>query len=592
MKKTKRLFWQLYPSYLLIILILGGAMSWFTAGSLARLSLGRFKADLVTQARLLSPQVIDYLKRSETSAIDDLCKKVGALASTRITVILPTGRVIGDSEKRPDQMERHSNRPEIIQAREGTTGVSIRYSRTLEKKMMYVALPLEENGHVLGILRTSLPLTEIDAEVKTIRIRLAVGGLVIALIASFICYVMSRRISRPVEDLRRGAAFFARGELGHRLPVPRTTELADLADAMNSMARHLESRMETIVSQRNEYETVLSSMTEGVIAVDTAEVILSVNQAGAGMLERNISDIKGRSIQEVIRNRDFQQFVIDAVHEKITVKQDVDLYLKQKRILNVHATPLSDARENRIGTLLVLNEVTQLRHLEHMRRDFVANVSHEIRTPLTAIKGFVETLAGGAVDSREETVRFLGIIGRHVDRLGAIVEGLLQLSRLEKEKKGNEIRFELSLVHPLIKTAIGVCRGRAEARGVTVNLMGEENIHVAVDGRLFEQAVVNLLDNAINYSSGEGGQVRIVVSRTREEAIIAVADDGIGIEKKHLHRLFERFYRVDKARSCSLGGTGLGLAIVKHIVQAHNGHVTVTSAPGQGSTFSIHLPLA
>ncbi len=592
MKKTKRLFWQLYPSYLLIILILGGAMSWFTAGSLARLSLGRFKAGLVTQARLLSPQVIDYLKRSETSAIDDLCKKAGALASTRITVILPTGRVVGDSEKRPDQMERHSNRPEIIQAREGTTGVSIRYSRTLEKKMMYVALPLAENGHVLGILRTSLPLTEIDAEVKTIRIRLAVGGLVIALIASFICYFMSRRISRPVEDLRRGAAFFAKGELGHRLPVPRTMELADLADAMNSMARHLESRMEAIVSQRNEYETVLSSMTEGVIAVDTAEVILSVNQAGAGMLERNISDIKGRSIQEVIRNRDFQQFVIDAVHEKITVKQDVDLYLKQKRILNVHATPLSDAHGNRIGALLVLNDVTQLRHLESMRRDFVANVSHEIRTPLTAIKGFVETLAGGAVDSREETVRFLGIIGRHVDRLGAIVEGLLQLSRLEKEKKGNEIRFELSPLHPLVKTAIGVCRGRAEARGITINLMGEENIHVAVDGRLFEQAVVNLLDNAINYSSGEGGQVRIVVSRNREGAVIAVADDGIGIEKKHLDRLFERFYRVDKARSRQQGGTGLGLAIVKHIVQAHNGHVTVTSTPGQGSTFSIHLPLA
>ena len=588
MKKRKRLFQQLYPSYLLISLVVLGAVYWFASGALQHFFLKRVNIDLVTQARLLIPQVNRFILKADENAVDELCKGLGRNISTRITVIAADGRVIGDSDQSPQVMEPHDDRPEVIQAAAGGVGGAIRYSRTLQKKMMYVALPLNHSGRRQGVVRTSLPLTDIDDELKTIRIRLGMGGLIIAVIASIICYFISRRISRPVEDLRRGAASFADGNLAHRLLPPNTVELAGLAEAMNDMARQLESRIETIVQQRNEYEAVLSSMTEGVIAVDMQEHVLSINQAGAGILERAPADVKGRSIQEVIRNRGLQQFVARTLEDPSQHGEDVDVRLK-KRVLSVHAAPLSDARENRIGTLLVLNDVTRLRHLERMRSDFVANVSHEIKTPLTAIKGFVETLSGGAVENRDEAGKFLGIIEKHVDRLAAIVTDLLQLSRIEAEKAAQAIQFEEYALPALVKTAIQVCRARAEARGIQVRLAGKTDIRVAVDVRLIEQAVVNLLDNAIKYSP-DGGAVHINISRQRGQAVVAVEDQGIGIEKKHLPRLFERFYRVDKARSRKLGGTGLGLAIVKHIMQAHNGSVTVTSTPGRGSVFALHLP--
>ncbi|MDL2124677.1 MAG: ATP-binding protein [Deltaproteobacteria bacterium] len=307
------------------------------------------------------------------------------------------------------------------------------------------------------------------------------------------------------------------------------------------------------------------------------------------MFKSRSSDLEQRSIQEVVRNPELQKIVKSALGSGDHREGDIVLYQDEESILNVQTTSLLDENERFIGILIVLNDVTRLRRLENMRKEFVSNVSHEIKTPLTAIKGFVETLSHGAMDNPDEAKRFLNIIEKHVNRLVAIIEDFMRLSVIEQKDKSEDIKLEKGKIRSVIKTAIQVCQAKAEAKKIKVNLICSEDISAKIDTQLFEQAAVNLLDNAIKYSE-EGGLVQIEVITTDTEVCINFKDYGIGIPKEHLPRLFERFYRVDKARSRKLGGTGLGLAIVKHIIQTHGGYVTVESNPGEGSNFVIHLP--
>ena len=365
--------------------------------------------------------------------------------------------------------------------------------------------------------------------------------------------------------------------------------MAGLAEAMNQMAAQLEDRIKTIINQRNELETVLSSMLEGVMAVDREERIISMNQAAAELFEIDLEGFDHRSVQEVIRNLNLQQFISTALSSKEPLQKDITLYQNSQRILDVKSSPLLDAIQDQVGTLIVINDVTHLRRLEDMRRDFVANVSHEIKTPLTAIKGFVETLHHGKVETEEETTRFLEIIEKHVDRLNSIIEDLLALSRIEQEDEEKTISFQLGNIGDIIQAAVQICRPKAEEKNIQIDIGDHEEMMARFDPPLLEQAVVNLLDNAIKYSEPESA-IAVKVVQKNSEIIISVEDYGSGIAQKHLPRLFERFYRVDKARSRQLGGTGLGLAIVKHIAQAHGGRVSVKSTLGKGSVFTIHFP--
>lgn len=589
MVKRKRLIRQIYPSYLLLVLMVLSATGWYASRSMRDFYLSQTRQDLLHQAHLLTGQFLPLLDPVAQPELDHLCKTNGTTVPTRITVILPDGQVVGDSQATPGSMENHRDRPEILQALEGKTGSAIRFSGTLHQRMLYVAVPIAHKGRTRGIMRVAIATDAVDEQLRSLQVRIAVGGVVIAFIASFVCLIISRRISRPLETMRQGAARFARGDLSHRLHPPTTLELAELADAMNRMAVEIEGRIDAVVRQRNETQAVLASMVEGVVALDSKERIMTINRAAARLINRSDEQLKGRSIQEFMRSRELNHMIQTTLTKGANTERDIILFQNGEQILNTRCTLLNDANGECIGALLVMSDVTHLRRLENMRRDFAANVSHEIKTPLTAIQGFVETLHDGSVTDPQEVERFLAIIQKHVHRLTAIIDNLMQLSTLEQDAEVQRLNHANSAVHDVIQSAVQLCRLKATEKEIRIEVEGPKDLMTRMDADLMEQAVVNLLDNAIKYSP-EHSCIHIVATQRDARIQINVQDGGIGISKKHLPRLFERFYRVDKARSRKMGGTGLGLAIVKHIMQAHSGRVTVQSVQGQGSTFTLHLP--
>jgi two-component system, OmpR family, phosphate regulon sensor histidine kinase PhoR len=589
MKKPRKLVWRLFFSYIFIALGALVAAGWYFTHSLDAFLEEETAVELFNRARLIENQIVPYLDPPDPAAVDAICKLSGKASDTRFTVVLPSGAVIGDSWETPQYMDNHAARPEISGALTNGRATSRRFSNTLQQNVVYVAVAVKRDAQPVGLVRAAIPLARMEAQVARIRTEFSVIGGIVALLALGVTLAISRQYGRKMDELKQGAARLAEGELAHRLPIPDSEELGGLAESLNRMAAQLESRLQTVVSQRNQLEAVLSSMLEGVIAVSRDERIISINQAAAKWFDIDPEKVRGRSIPEAIRNLAIQKFVTRSLQGRTPVEDDITVFRNGERVLNIKSAPLLEVGPEPTGMLIVFSDVTQLRRLEDMRRDFVANVSHEIKTPLTAIKGFVETLHQNTDATPEEAERFLGIISKHVDRLNTIIEDLLMLSRIENEGERGDLKREKTRLHHIFQNALQICRPQADEKRIRIELGGDEELSAMVDPVLFEQAMVNLLDNAVKYSD-PAKTVRILARTVDHEIQIQVQDHGIGIEKKHLPRLFERFYRVDKARSRAAGGTGLGLAIVKHIAQAHGGRVTVESSLGEGSLFTIHLP--
>lgn len=589
MRKSYPLFLKLFFPFLLIVLIPLMAFSRYAGFSMRQFYLDQMAINLEARANLLKEQVTHYLLAGDEKNIDLLCKRAGKSSDTRITVMQISGKVLGDSEKDPAEMVNHSDRPEFVKAMTGETGIFTRYSDTLSEPMMYLAILLTEDGKPVGVLRTSVSISAIDKQHEIIQKRTSLGVLVIALLAVCASLLFSRYITRPLEKIRVGAGHFAKGDLSYRLPVFASAETETLAKTMNDMAANLDDRMQTIIRQRNELEAVLSSMTEGVIAVNPEEKIISVNYSAARMFHSQPSELLNRSVQETVRNPDFQRFVRISLLDENPHEEDIFFHFKGEILLNTRSAPLKNAGGDRIGVLIILNDVTRLRHLENMRRDFAANVSHEIKTPLTAIKGFTETLRAGALHNSEEAARFVGIIENHTNRLIAIIEDLMKLSVIEQNTGDQKISLTECRILPILSSAVRICRQKAYEKEIRILCSCDKALTAKLNAALIEQAFVNILDNAIKYSES-GSSIEIEATKNESEVAVAFLDHGIGIGREHLSRLFERFYRVDASRSRKLGGTGLGLAIVKHIVIANAGKVTVESTPGKGSRFVIHIP--
>ncbi len=590
MKRT-RLLWKLLASYGVVIglslLLTGG----YLQHAFKQFYLQQTRLDLTARAQLLSEGLRPLIQAGDTLQIQNYCEHNSHLAEARITVIRPDGLVLGDSQEQPARMDNHAHRDEILPALSGQIGYAVRHSDTIQTTMMYVGMPLVYEGRVIAVVRTAAPMVTVDAAFKRVTSGMLGGMLLILLVAAGFSFGLSRRMARPIERMEQDARILAAGDFTYRLPIPEAEELASLARTFNGVAEQMERRLQTIVQQHNELEAVLSSMLEGVIAVDMQERVINVNQAAAAMFDASqAKSWVGRNIQDMVRNTAFLTLMRDGLMAPEQVEGDVVLFHNQDRILHLRVSALHDGNNHQSGGLIVITDVSQVRRLENMRRDFAANVSHELKTPLTAIKGFVETLLDGALEQPEEARRFLGIIEKHVLRLEAILEDLMRLSHIEQAHGHDEIELYRQPLAPVIEGAAQLCRSSsAEARNIALQTSCPPDLQVVMDRLLMEQALVNLLDNGIKYSH-TGGMVQIEAVSGTNEVRITIADEGAGIPAHHIPRLFERFYRVDQARSRRQGGTGLGLAIVKHIVQAHSGRIEVESVVGRGSRFHIFLP--
>jgi two-component system phosphate regulon sensor histidine kinase PhoR len=588
MAKRKLLF-RLLPSYLAIIFVTLVVTTWGTGRILTSFYLDHIEKELRVRVQIMALDLARFSEKSEPPDFQAFCRDFSQFDETRVTVILPDGRVTGDSAEDPARMDNHGDRPEIREAIRGGIGTATRYSPTLREFQVYAAAPVTVDGTVRFVLRTSLKVGWLNQTLGNIYRKIALYGTLVGIAGIVISTFVSKMITRPIYELREGADRFAQGKFDRSLPVPEIEEIGALAEAMNHMSGEINRRIVEVTEQRNRLDAILSSMVEGVIAVDATQRILWMNRAAVSLLNlQSAQDPVGRLFYEAIRNSAFHHFVDRILSEKQTIEEEVSFFDNNPRSFTIHGTVLLDATGKCCGALTVLNDVTRIRKLESLRSEFVANVSHEIRTPLTAIRASVETLMDTDPKDRKDREKLLKIVVRHTERLGSIVDDLLNLSRLEQnDPKENELKPVA--IGGIVDSAVTLCREKAAESEIRITGQCAPEIVARADAPLIEQALVNLIDNAIKYG-GAKSVIHVTGIRTGNEIRISVKDEGCGIAEEHLPRIFERFYRVDKARSRKLGGTGLGLAIVKHIMELHKGRIEVKSELGKGSCFTMILP--
>lgn len=599
--QSRKLIYHIFPVNILVTIGAMLALIWYGSSTLQQFYVDETKASLLARVHSIEIQVESLLAAENITGLRKFIQQIGKKTSARITLIDPAGFVISDSLKDPLQMDNHSKRSEFLEAVKQGSGSSMRFSQTVGEKMLYVAIPLYsqaegKNREVSGMLRISVSVAKLEQTLAKVKKDMVIGMIMVVFLATFVTIFVSRRISKPLEEMTRGAERFALGQFSPHLIPPDNvaTEIATLSHALNSMADQLKDRIATILHQRNELQTVLDSMLAAVLTIDPDGRIISLNSAAANLLVLDSRKSIGKPVQEIIRNIDLLQLIERAKSSGQTVEGEIKINANGSSFfLLTNCVHLYNENNNSFGFLLVLHDVTRLRLLENMRKDFVANVSHELKTPITSIKGYVETVLDDRLEDKENSIRFLQIALKKADHLNAIIDHLLFLSRIEQQVDTEKIELHPENVKPVLEDAIHSCSSKAEKKQIRLQLDCPDDLFADMHKVLLEQAVVNLIINAVRYSH-TGSEVLVTAERKtdREQSniVIKVQDFGVGIGAEHLPRLFERFYRSDRARSRKLGGTGLGLAIVKHIAQAHKGDVDVESVLGKGTSVCINFP--
>ncbi|MCK6473927.1 MAG: cell wall metabolism sensor histidine kinase WalK [Planctomycetes bacterium] len=583
-----RFLWKLYAGYVVLILMTSVLIGLLSVRRFEQTALEEAVQNLRSKAVLLQALATPVLV-SPDAGFQQHLTDVGGNTDTRLTVIAADGTVIADSQNDPARMNNHGDRFEVLEALAKGEGHSTRLSETMSARMMYFALPVKRDGALLGYVRTALSLERIDAHLAALRWWLVLGTAGAAVLALVLGFVFAQRVTGPLASMRVAASAIAGGDYSRKIARISRDEIGELSSAFNAMGEQLQERMQTILTDRNRVLAILGSMVEGVVAVDRSERIVHLNSVAAGLFGLDAAQAIGREIHEAVRVRILWETLAKTMKEGTEVSEEFKLEGRpRQRVLELHAAPLRDAEGTVAGAVAVLHDVTELRRLEDVRRDFVANVSHELKTPLTAIRGLVETLIDDPQMPGETRERFLAKVNDQTRRLSAIVTDLLTLSRVESRPDALE-RVALDLCEP-VRASLRALQPSCEAKRIAaVAELPDVAVRVQGDPEALRQVFDNLLDNAIKYTP-EGGRVAVRLSAANGHAWVEVQDSGIGIEPEHRDRIFERFYRVDKARSRELGGTGLGLSIVKHLVLAHGGQVSVVSELGKGSTFRVELP--
>jgi len=567
----------------------------YLARALETFAAESLESRLATAGRLLAGEAQGLLASgADAAALRAFAVRASRPTESRITLIDMAGRVVADSEVVPSELprlENHARRREVRAALAGGQGHDLRRSATLGAPLLYVALPLGEPGRRVGVLRLALPLSAVSPSYAAVHRVMLIGGGIAVAVAFGIGLFVARRVTQPVVQMQRIARRMSDGDFSVAAPVRSIDEIGALGRALNVMAARLRAKIRDLEQEQAKATAILDGMVEGVVAVDGHDAILLMNERARAIFQLDRSRGEHKPFLEVVRNADLHAILRESriAGEGAAVRRELRLSTPVERFLRVSAVPLRLDRDE-VGAVMVLHDVTELRRLEQVRTEFVANVSHELRTPLTAIQGYLETLLGGALEEPHNARAFLEIVFRHTERLGRLLADLTDLSNIELGR--TVLRREPIVVSDVVDSTLAIIAPRGEAGGVTITAdLPADLPRVLADHDRLAQILINLADNAVKYTP-RGGRVTLT-GRARETIVeVAVSDTGIGIPPADLPRITERFYRVDRARSRELGGTGLGLAIVKHLVLAHGGELTIESESGIGTTVRFTLPAA
>lgn len=573
---------KLYISYVALIILaisLSGIIFWNKS---YQYTLEQSKSHYLSLASLVSDILTDE-KYYISDDFEEFVNKYSNKYNIRITIIDQDGNVYADSETdRP--LDNHKSREEVISALQGDSISIIRYSKTLGQMYTYSAVPFVANDFT-GVLRIAVPLSEIKELNNGFLNSIFYSILICLVIALITAAFLTNLLTKPISDVAKAAERIASGDYNIKIYTRDKTIVGKLAEAFNRMAINLKSTIDNLTQRNIELEAMLSSMTAGVVAVNEHEEILFYNKAFRELLKFENENLQGMSLYNVIRNIS----IFDAIDEVKEINQSVvkegKISNKEDKFIRVTATPLGLEKEKSFGSLLIIEDITKINKLENMRRDFVSNVTHELKTPLTSIRGFIDTLKGGAMKEEAVANRFLDIIDIEAERLYSLIQDILLLSEIESKREYEVISCN---INELIEGVIELLKPKL-AEDVAIIFEPKPYIRpYFCNPDRMKQLLINLIDNAVKYT--EKGSIIISCKEEGNDFVISIKDTGIGIGVEHLSRIFERFYRVDKGRSRKQGGTGLGLSIVKHIVELYNGNIEVNSEPGVGTEFTIYMP--
>ncbi len=575
--KNTSFFYKILLGYLLIIFSLTILISIFSFKIIKENYIKTLTNNLKKINQILNTKFLPLMLKNDSLNIDKMAKNIGKKIRTRITVIATNGIVLGDSEKNPEDMENHKWRPEIKKALQGYGGSSIRFSRTVKAYMLYVATPIMSNNSIIGVVRTSLFLKNINLLLIKLKNQILKIALIIIFISLIGAIFLSRTLSKPIKILVNSVKKVGEGNFDIKIFLKRKDEIKELADNFNYMTVKIKKLFSEVTAEKEELNSIISSIKEGLMVLDKEGKIILANSSFYEVVKN--TSITGKFYWEILRNNDFDKLINKVKNEKNNLSEIIKI--NEKDFL-CGISFLST--KNQI--IAIFYNVTEKKNIEKMKRDFVSNVSHELKTPLTAIKGFIETLL--SMEKDEEKEHYLGIIDKHTERLINIVNDLLLLSELDKYEHTVEMK-EIDIVR-IIKSVIRMFDKKVKEKSLHIKLRVDEKIPL-IKGDTFkiEEMFINLIDNSIKYTNK--GEIIISIKKMDKFLKIEIEDTGIGIPEKDIDRIFERFYVVDKSRSRKMGGTGLGLSIVKYIVLLHKGKISVKSEQGKGTVFMIELPL-